>query len=123
MRHLERAEPPREPGVGEGLRGRDRQHRFILRADRCEGRIYRVESAGQLLGRSAPRLRKPDALLLAAEQDGAQPLFQNADLVADRSLGHPELARGGREILVPRRSLEHPDGGHRWEMAHGQSIR
>jgi len=47
MLHLEGAEPPREPGVGEGVGGRDREQGLILLAVARERRLDRIERARQ----------------------------------------------------------------------------
>ena len=43
MLHLERPKPPRQPGVGEGVRGRDGQKGFVFLAVAGERRLDRVE--------------------------------------------------------------------------------
>ena len=45
-----------------------------------------------------------------ANKRHAKPFFQQADLIADGGLGHPELGRGLGEILAAGRGLEDADG-------------
>ncbi len=123
MRHLEAAEPPREPGVGEGIGRGDGQQPLVLGTDRGEGRIERIESAADLRRDTARCLGQHDALLLAAEQRHAEPLLQQFHLIADRCLSHAEFRRGGREILVARGGLEHANGGEGRDAAHTLQIR
>ena len=47
MLHLESAQPPGQPGVGEGVGGGDREQRFIFLAMACERGFDRIEGAGQ----------------------------------------------------------------------------
>ena len=61
MLHLERAQPPREPGVGESMRGGDRQQRFVFLAMAGECRLDRVEGAGQWRQQALPKRGQPSA--------------------------------------------------------------
>lgn len=46
----------------------------------------------------------------ALEQGEAEPVFQQLDLIADRSLGHAEGFAGPGEVSQPGGGLEHADG-------------
>ena len=118
MLHLETAEAPREPGVGEGMRRGDRQQRLVFLAMAGEGRLDRVEGARQGRQQALPERGQPSPPLLAHEQRGAEPLLEALHLVGDRGLGHAELGRGGGEILGPRRRLEGPDRRQWWKPPH-----
>ena len=48
----------------------------------------------------------------------AKPFFEQPDLITDRRLRHPQLGRGGGEVLVPRGGLEHSDRRQRRQVAH-----
>ena len=109
MLHLERAEPPRQPGIGEGMRGGDRQQRFVFLAMAGERRLDRVERARQGGQQAGAERGQPGAALLAHEQRRAQPLLEALHLIGNGGLGHPELGGGGGEILRPRSRFEGPD--------------
>ena len=47
MLHLETAEPPGEPGIGEGVGRGDREQRFVFLAVACERGLDRIERARQ----------------------------------------------------------------------------
>jgi len=68
MLHLERAEPPRQPGVGEGVRGGDGQERFVLLPVAGEGRFDRIERRGQGRKQALPKRGQASAPFLANEQ-------------------------------------------------------
>ena len=74
-----------------------------------ERRLDRVESPRQ--GGQQPGAERGQAgpSLLAHEQRRAQPLLEAFDLIGDGRLGHPQLGRGGGEILGPRSRFERPD--------------
>ena len=118
MVHLERAEPPRQPGVGEGMRGRDREQRFVFLAMACERRLDRVESPRQGGNQASAERGQAGASLLAHEQRRAEPLLEALDLIGDGRLGHPQLGRGGGEILRPRSRFEGPDRSQWGEPSH-----
>jgi len=52
------------------------------------------------------------------KERNAEPLLEHLDLVAHRRLRHAEFGGGDREILVPGRSFENPDGCQWREVAH-----
>jgi hypothetical protein len=57
-----------------------------------------------------------------ARERHSKPFFQKPDLIADRGLGHSELARSLGEILVPGGGLEYSNGGQRRDLTHVQMI-
>src|SRR3546814_18473363 len=102
MRDLKASQSPREPGVGEGVRGRDREQALVFGAQPRERAVDRVERATDGGGCAAPRVGQRHAAFLAMEQRYAEPFFQQLDLIPDRSLRHPEFGGGGGEVFVPR---------------------
>src|SRR3546814_1425958 len=94
MRDRKASQSPREPGVGEGVRGRDREQALVFGAQPRERAVDRVERATDGGGCAAPRVGQRHAAFLAMEQRYAEPSFQQLDLITDRSLRHPEF--GGR---------------------------
>ena len=115
---LEGAEMAGQPVRGEGLGGADREHALVLVDEVGEALAEPVERVRHDRGEPPPGLAQRDPPLRADEQGQAEPLLEQPDLIADRGLGHPQLARGEGEILVPGGRLEDPDGGQRREVAH-----
>ena len=118
MLHLECAQPPREPGIGEGMGGGDRQQRLVFLAMAGEGGFDRIEGARQGREQALPERGQPGPPLLANEQRRAEPFFEALDLIGDGGLGHSELGRGGGEILGPRSRFEGPDRRQWWKPPH-----
>ena len=122
MADLEGAEPRRQPGGGEGLRGADRQQGLILGEQPGKGVVQRLEGGGDQGRDPAAGIGQRHPPLDAREQRHAKPFFQQANLIADRGLGHPELGRGLGEILTAGRSLEDADGAERRQSVHGRHL-
>jgi hypothetical protein len=76
MLDLESAQPPRQPGIGEGEGGRYRQQPLVLLAQLGECLLDRVERLGQLRQQSEAQPGQPRPPLLAHEQRRAEPLLQ-----------------------------------------------
>src|SRR3546814_14014338 len=104
MRDLKASQSPREPGVGEGVRGRDREQALVFGAQPRERAVDRVERATDGGGCAAPRVGQRHAAFLAMEQRYAEPFFQQLDLITDRSLRHPEFGGGDRKSVVSGKS-------------------
>ena len=79
-----------------------------------------LDSAGS---RRAPSGGQPNPSALAHEQRRAHPLLEAFDLIGHGRLGHPELGRGGGEILGPRGRFESPDRGQRRKSSHAHLIK
>jgi hypothetical protein len=118
MVHLETPDPPCQPGVGEGRRGRDSKQILVLRPERRERPVDPVERIAQWRQQPPSGLGQLNPPLGPLEQLDPDPLLEAAYLVADRRLGHPELVGGGGEMLVPSRGFEDPDGGQWRQSAH-----
>ena len=110
MADLEGAEPRRQPGGGQGLGRADRQQGLIVGDQPGKGVLERLEGSGDQRRDPAARIGQRDPALDAREQGHAKPLFQQANLIGDRGLGHPELGRRLGEILAARGGLEDADG-------------
>ena len=119
MADLEAAEPRREPGRRHGLGRAERQHRLILGDEAGKGVLQRLEGIGDQRRDPAPGLGQLHPPLHPREQGRAEPLLEDADLVGDRRLGHPQFARGLGEILMARGRLEDADGAERGQSGHG----
>ena len=122
MRDLEAAEPRRQPGGREGLRGADREQRLIVGDQAGKGVVERVEGRADQGRDPPPRIGQRHPPLDAREQRQAKPLLQQANLIADRGLGHPELGRGLGEILMARGGFEDADGAQRRQSMHRPII-
>ena len=104
------------------MRGGDGQQRFVFFAMAGESRFDGVECGRQRGQQTRAERRQPGAPLLADEQRRAQPLLKTFDLIRNGRLGHPQLSRGGGEILRPSGGFESPDGGKRRKASHQLSL-
>src|SRR6185437_16437357 len=100
MLHLETAQPPCEPRIGERMRRGDRQEGLVFLAMAGESRLDCVERSRQ--SRQQPRTQRsePRASLFTDEQGRAEPLLEALHLVGDGRLGHPKLGRGTVKFSV-----------------------
>src|SRR5690606_242954 len=98
---LETADPRAEPRPPETGGGIDGQHLSLIAVERCESIVHRGERGADCGKQSLSRFRKPHAAFLPNEQRMSEPVFQLANLIADRGLRHPELLGSAREILQP----------------------
>ena len=114
MADLEAAEPRGQPSRRHGLRGAEREHRLVLGDEAGKGVLQRLEGPADQWRDPAPGLGQLHPSLHPREQGRAEPLLEDPDLVGHRCLGHAQLARGLREILMARGCLEDPDGAERW---------
>ena len=118
MLDLERPQPPRQPGVGEGESRRHRQQRLVIRADRRERLLDPVERLRQRRQQPRPERGQARPPPLAHEQRRANALFECLDLIAHRGLGHPQFDRRGSEILKPPSRLKCPHRRQRRKLPH-----
>src|SRR6516164_3071648 len=115
MGELEGAETLRQPMRREGRDRADHKHALGIDARLGEGRAQQLEGLGGARRKAASGLGERDLARKAQEEGRANPLLQQLDLIADRSLRHAELVRGPGEAQMPRRRLEGADGGEGWE--------
>ena len=113
MSHLERAQPPRQPGVRKGVSGGDGEEALVLLPLGGERRLQGIERLAKRRQQAVTERRQPRPPSLANEQRRAHPLFQRFHLVGNGGLRKPELRGGGGEALVAGRGFESADGGKR----------
>ncbi len=113
--HLEAADARRQPEMREAVAAAHRQHARIVLRERREAAAHLVEGAHNHGGERLARRRQLDAPPDPVEQAGAGALLKQLDLIADRCLGHAQLACSFGEIEQARGGLEGADGGKRRE--------
>ena len=81
------------------------------RAQFERGRFQAVEGTAHVLQVALADGGQTDALAFAAEQFGAEVLFERLDLAADRALRQGQFAGGGGDAAVVGGGLERLQGG------------
>ncbi len=114
-------QPRQQPEVAEGQRG---AHRHRVRRERLADGLdhlgHAPEGPGDGGGQRRALGRQHHPAVSAQEEGRVQVGLKELDLAADRGLRHPELIRGEREALEPRRRLE---GGERAEGGNAAAKR
>lgn len=115
---LEAADAGAEPGAADRDRGAERKDILVLLAQRIESLGDAGEGCRERREEAAPGIRQLHTPFLAHEQRAAHAIFQLADLIADRSLRHPQFFGGAGKVLVPAGGFESADRGERGRARH-----